>query len=308
MKPITSWENFDIKSFDEMCCAGGTCGISDFAPENVLTVTSAKEEKDELKESNTDYGVEPKDSPLTDFISKLDLDHLEKDEFPEIYMGESTTWEKFSLKEGDQVAQPAQPQVQAAQAAQTAQPTQPAQQAASIPAQQPVNTTPAQVAPQSQIANPDAAAQPAQPAVNNAQPQAAAQPAAQAQQPVAQPQVQAAQPVQQAAQLPESITSWADYEKMKESIALPGGMLNAEPTEYEKELEKHNQARKNTKSPEVNIGDKDAGEIGIHDFDENGMPTGVKEKVTTDIKATELKPNEKATIVDQKKKFKHWDD
>jgi hypothetical protein len=95
---------------------------------------------------------------------------------------------------------------------------------------------------------------------------------------------------------------------MKESSALPGGMLNAEPTEYEKELEKHNQARKNTKSPEVNIGDKDAGEIGIHDFDEKGMPTGVKEKVTTDIKATELKPNEKATIVDQKKKFKHWDD
>lgn len=302
MKPITSWENFDIKSFDEMCCAGGACGVSDFAPENVLTVTSAKEEKDELKESNTDYGVEPKDSPLTDFISKLDLDHLEKDEFPEIYMGESTTWKKFNLKEGDQIAQPAQPQAQAAQ---------PAQQATPTPAQQPVNTTPAQVAPQSQIANPDAAAQPAQPVVNNAQPQAqVAQPAAPAQQPVAQPQpqVQAAPAQPQAAQLPESITSWADYEKMKESIALPGGMLNAEPTEYEKELEKHNQARKNTKSPEVNIGDKDAGEIGIHDFDENGMPTGVKEKVTTDIKATELKPNEKATIVDQKKKFKHWDD
>jgi len=302
MKPITSWENFDIKSFDEMCCAGGTCGVSDFAPENVLTVTSAKEEKDELKESNTDYGVEPKDSPLTDFISKLDLDHLEKDEFPEIYMGESTTWEKFSLKEGDQAAVLAQPQAQAAQ---------PAQQATPTPAQQPVNTTPAQVAPQSQIANPDAAAQPAQqaqPVVNNAQPQAAAQPAVPAQQPVAQPQVQAAPAQPQAAQLPESITSWADYEKMKESIALPGGMLNAEPTEYEKELEKHNQARKNTKSPEVNIGDKDAGEIGIHDFDENGMPTGVKEKVETELKATELKPNEKATIVDQKKKFKHWDD
>lgn len=300
MKPITSWENFDIKSFDEMCCAGGTCGVSDFAPENVLTVTSAKEEKDELKESNTDYGVEPKDSPLTDFISKLDLDHLEKDEFPEIYMGESTTWEKFSLKEGDQAAVSAQPQAQAAQ---------PAQQATPTPAQQPVNTTPAQVAPQSQIANPDAAAQPAQPVVNNVQPQAqVAQPAAPAQQPVAQPQVQAAPAQPQAAQLPESITSWADYEKMKESIALPGGMLNAEPTEYEKELEKHNQARKNTKSPEVNIGDKDAGEIGIHDFDENGMPTGVKEKVETELKATELKPNGKATIVDQKKKFKHWDD
>ena len=136
MKPITSWENFDIKSFNEMCCAGGTCGVSDFAPENVLTVTSAKEEKDELKESNTDYGVDPKDSPLTDFISKLDLDHLEKDEFPEIYMGESTTWEKFSLKEGDQAAAPAQPQA-------VAQPAQQVQQAA--PAQQPVNTTPAQV-------------------------------------------------------------------------------------------------------------------------------------------------------------------
>lgn len=302
MKPITSWENFDIKSFDEMCCAGGTCGISDFAPENVLTVTSAKEEKDKLKESNADYGVEPKDSPLTDFISKLDLDHLEKDEFPEIYMGESTTWEKFSLKEGDQTAAPTQPQVQATQ------PTQPTQQATSIPAQQPINTTPAQVAPQSQIANPDAAAQPAQPAVNNAQPQAVTQPAVSAQQPVAQSQVQTVSAQPQAAQLPESITSWTDYEKIKESIALPGGMLNAEPTEYEKELEKHNQARKNTKSPEVNIGDKNAGEIGIHDFDEKGMPTGVKEKVTTDIKATELKPNEKATIVDQKKKFKHWDD
>lgn len=298
MKPITSWENFDIKSFDEMCCAGGTCGISDFAPEHVLTVTSAKEEKDELKESNADYGVEQKDSPLTDFISKLDLNHLEKDEFPEIYMGESTTWEKFNLKEDGQTAQPSQPQAQVAQ---------PVQQAAQT--QQPVNTTPAQVAPQSQIANPNAATQPTQPVVNNAQTQVQpTQPAVQAQQPVAQPQVQAAPAQTQAAQLPESITSWADYKKMKESAALPGGMLNTEPTEYEKELEKHNQARKNTKSPEVNIGDKNAGEIGIHDFDENGMPTGVKEKVETELKATELKPNGKATIVDQKKKFKHWDD
>lgn len=293
MKPITSWENFNIKSFDEMCCAGGTCGISDFAPEHVLTVTSAKEEKDELKESNADYGVEPKDSPLADFISKLDLNHLEKDEFPEIYMGESTTWEKFNLKESDQAAQPAQPQA-----------VQPAAQA-----QQLVNTMPAQVAPQSQIANPNAATQPTQPVVNNAQTQVqTTQPAVPAQQPVAQPQVQAVPAQTQAAQLPESITSWADYKKMKESVALPGGMLNAEPTEYEKALEKHNQARKNTKSPEVNIGDKNAGEIGIHDFDENGMPTGVKEKVETELKATELKPNGKATIVDQKKKFKHWDD
>lgn len=299
MEPITSWENFDIKSFDEMCCAGGACGISDFAPEHVLTVTSAKEEKDELKESNTDYGVEPKDSPLTDFVSKLDLDHLKKDEFPEIYMGESTSWEKFNLKEGDQNVAPTQPQ-----AVQT--PAQPVAQAPATAAQQPVNTTPAQVAPQSQIANPDAAQTTVQPTVNNAQPQVNAQPA-QVQQSVAQPQVAQAPVQPQAAQLPESITSWADYEKMKESIALPGGMLNAEPTEYEKELEKHNQARKNTKSPEVNIGDKDAGEIGVHDFDENGMPTGVKERVETELKATELKPNEKATIVDQKKKFKHWD-
>ncbi len=102
-------------------------------------------------------------------------------------------------------------------------------------------------------------------------------------------------------------TTWegVDTSVLKESIALPGGRLNAEPTEYEKELEKHNQARKNTKSPEVKIGDKDAGEIGIHDFDENGLPTGVKEKVKTDIKATEIKPNKKAVEVDQKKK---WDD
>lgn len=300
MKPITSWENFDIKSFNEMCCAGGACGIADFAPENVITVTSAKEEKDDLKEANMDYGTEPKTSPLADFIAKLDINDLEKDDYPEVYMGESTTWEKFILKEGEQVAQPQQQ----TQAQNQAQPTvaqvqpQPAQQA--VPTQQTVNTAPAAVAPQSQIANPNATA----PAAANTQvSQPVAQPATQATTNTAQPTVQP-----QATQLPESITSWADYEKMKESIALPGGMLNAEPTEYEKELEKHNQARKNTKSPEVNIGDKDAGEIGIHDFDENGMPTGVKEKVTTDIKATELKPNAKATIVDQKKKFKHWDD
>ena len=93
--------------------------------------------------------------------------------------------------------------------------------------------------------------------------------------------------------------------KINESIALPGGVLNSEPTEYEKELDKHNQARKNTKSPEVNLGDKDAGEIGVHDFDENGMPTDVKEKVKTDMKPTELKPNKNAVEVDQKKK---WDD
>ena len=102
-------------------------------------------------------------------------------------------------------------------------------------------------------------------------------------------------------------TTWenVDMSFLKESIALPGGVLNSEPTEYEKELDKHNQARKNTKSPEVNIGNKDAGEIGVHDFDENGMPTGVKEKVKTDIKPTELKPNKAAVEVDQKKK---WDD
>ena len=302
MKPITSWENFDIKSFNEMCCAGGACGVADFAPENVITVTSAKEEKDDLKEANMDYGTEPKSSPLADFIAKLDINDLEKDDYPEVYMGESTTWEKFNLKEGEQVAQPA---VQApAQTQPVAQPqvaAQPQTQVQNTVANgQAINTNPAAVAPQSQIANPNATA----PVTANPQvAQPVAQPATQVTPNVAQPTVQP-----QATQLPESITSWADYEKMKESIALPGGMLNAEPTEYEKELEKHNQARKNTKSPEVNIGDKDAGEIGIHDFDEKGMPTGVKEKVTTDIKATELKPNEKATIVDQKKKFKHWDD
>lgn len=303
MKPITSWENFDIKSFNEMCCAGDACGIADFAPENVITVTSAKEEKDDLKEANMDYGTEPKTSPLADFIAKLDINDLEKDDYPEVYMGESTTWEKFTLKEGEQVAQPQQPvqtQNQAQPTVAQAPQAQPQQTQPAVPTQQTVKTAPAAVAPQSQIANPNAAAPLA---ANTQTSQSIAQPATQATSNTAQPTVQT-----QATQLPESITSWADYEKMKESIALPGGMLNAEPTEYEKELEKHNQARKNTKSPEVNIGDKDAGEIGIHDFDENGMPTGVKEKVTTDIKATELKPNAKATIVDQKKKFKHWDD
>lgn len=302
MKPITSWENFDIKSFNEMCCAGGACGVADFAPENVITVTSAKEEKDDLKEANMDYGTEPKSSPLADFIAKLDINDLEKDDYPEVYMGESTTWEKFNLKEGEQVAQPTvQAPVQTQPVAQPQVAAQPQAQVQSTVANgQAINTNPAAVAPQSQIANPNVTA----PVTANPQAvQPVAQPATQVTPNVAQPAVQP-----QATQLPESITSWADYEKMKESIALPGGMLNAEPTDYEKELEKHNQARKNTKSPEVNIGDKDAGEIGIHDFDEKGMPTGVKEKVTTDIKATELKPNEKATIVDQKKKFKHWDD
>lgn len=103
-------------------------------------------------------------------------------------------------------------------------------------------------------------------------------------------------------------TSWEniDVNKLKESIALPGGMLNAEPTEYEKELDKHNQARKNNKvsNPE-SVGDPDCGEIGVHDYKESGAPTDVKEKVTTDIKATELKPNKNAVEVDQKKK---WDD
>lgn len=232
-------------------------------------VTELLDKKFIYNESRADYGKNPDDTILANFISNLDLDSICDDNCgPDVYQ-ESTSWANYkSFKENSQqvIQQPQQNVQQNQQAVQQSQqqPQAPVQPQTQQQVQQPVNTTPAQVQPQSQIANP------------NAQ---------QTQQNI---QQQVQQPIQNQQQvnnnLPES-TSWANFNSIKESLALPGGQLYYDdPTDYEKELDKHNKARNNKKviEPE-NVGDKDAGEYGKHDFNDHGVPTAVIDKKRTTV-------------------------
>lgn len=304
MNPVKeSWENFNINNFNETVCASGACNCGDFKPENVIDTVDINEKdkkSDDLKESWADYGKSPEDTILANFISNLDLDSICDDNCgPDVYQ-ESTSWKNYkSLKEGDQVQPQQQVTSQQTQQVQQApvqqqvaqQPVQQNTQQQVQPQVQQINTTPAQVQPQSQIANPNVAT------TQQTQAQQVQQPN---QQTVQQPQ-------QNTSTLPES-TSWANFNpKIIESIALPGGQLyGVEPTDYEKELDKHNKIRKSTKVVEPeNVGDKDAGENGIHNFNDNGTPTAKLNKDIPDSKVNDLlKPthftaNEKAKSNDE---------
>ena len=284
-----SWKNFDSNTFNEMCCAGGASGISASAPEHVVGImTLVGKPSEDVADASKPEGK-----------AILPENEMENNNMLNENIGKATSWAEFNkLLEADQAA-PAQvaPATPAAQpvaqptteapapvatvapvaptateqtvtntagdtvttpvepaqpAAMTAQPAAPAAEAtpAQTTAEAPINTQPANVAPQSQIANPAPAAQPVQESMN--------------------------------------ATSWAEYSKMEESIALPGGNLDAETTEYEKELDKHNKARKNDKVC-GEVGDKDAGEIGAHGFDEEkGTPTATLADILKPRKSSKL--------------------
>ena len=337
-----SWENFDPKEFEETVCAGGAEGVASKAPEHMLGngVQTFGGHGNSDKPDEENLADKPPVNTIVeswaDFKPEMLLSEQDQTAQPAAQAPVAPQAQPAPAQPVAQapVAQPAAQPVENQQPVQPAQPV--AQPAPQAPVAQPVNTQPAPVAPQSQIVN-----QPQQNQVveswegvnadfikDNLKECDMDDIIHQSEPDFEAGVVQVPEDFDPGTVIPPEYrdppevidpydgchdcfgeaTSWEniDMDKIHESLALPGGVLNTEPTEYEKELDKHNQARKNNKvdNPE-SIGDPDCGEIGIHDFKDSGAPTDVREKVKTDMKPTELKPNKKAVEVDQKKK---WDD